>query len=120
MSRFIVISNGAVSADAVTESIVGRYDVPASAPHSIQNRGFVIPAVTERQIDAASQAQAVAANIGIRQTIFERTELITPPDPRHDSYDVIRWRDSNWLELAWSLPLIEGGGMTHVMRKAYL
>jgi hypothetical protein len=118
-NRFIVIANAAVSTDSTAQAVVGRYDVPASAPHSISSRGFVIPSVTERQIDTPAQANAVAANIGIRQTVFERVELSTPPDPRHDSYDVIHWNGDNWLELAWSLPLIEGAAMTHVMRKAY-
>jgi hypothetical protein len=51
--------------------------------------------------------------------VFERVELSTPPDPRHDSHNVIRWQGENWLELAWSMPLVEGGEMRHVLRKAY-
>lgn len=118
-NRFIVISNGAMSAETASTPLVGTYDIPSSAPHSIQNRGFVVPQVEERQLDTAQQCQAAAENLGIRQTVFERTELVTPPDPRHDSYDVIRWQGENWLELGWSLPLVEGGAMTHILRKAY-
>jgi hypothetical protein len=115
-NTFVIISNDAA---AQTSEIVGRYDVPSSAPHSVQNRGFVIPYVENRQIVSVEQAKAVATNLGQRQTIFERIELYTAPDPRHDSYDVLRWQGENWLELAWSLPCVEGAAMQHIARKAY-
>lgn len=116
-NRFVVISNGSVSDG--TLPVVGQYDVPSSAPHSILNRGFVIPEVIDWQVDFASQANAIAANIGQRQTVYERIEFTTPPDPRHDAYDVFRFQGVNWLELAWSMALTAGGTMTHVGRKAY-
>lgn len=116
-NRFIVISNGSVT-DGVLP-VVGQYDVPASAPHSIANRGFVIPEVIDWQVDYASQANTIATNIGQRQTIYERVEFTTPPDPRHEAYDVFRFQGSNWLELAWSMNLLAGGEMTHIGRKAY-
>lgn len=118
-NRFIVISNGAISESNAAVPLVGSYDVPSSAPHSITNRGFVIPSVNDRQLDTQAQCQAAAVNLGLRQTVFERVELMTPPDPRHDSYDVLRWQGENWLELAWTLPLVEGGAMSHILRKAY-
>lgn len=115
-NRFVVISN---SGDAGDAAIVGTYDVPASAPHSVQNRGFIIPDVQDIQVMTTAQATAAARNLGLRQTIFERREIATPPDPRHDSYDVVRWDGVNWLEIAWSMTLIEGGAMSHILRKAY-
>lgn len=118
-NRFVVIGNGAMDVNGANTAIVGIYDIPASAPHSIPNRGFVIPKIENRQVQGAAQAQAVATNLGLQQTVFERVELSTAPDPRHDSYDVIRWAGENWLELAWSLPLEEGAPMRHVMRKTY-
>lgn len=118
-NRYIVISNGDVSGN-MTVPIVGVYDVPTSAPHSADNRGFVIPEIISWQVDNATQATAIATNIGQRQTVFERVEFDTPPDPRHDGYDVFKFNDQQWLEIAWSLQLIEGGVMHHVGRKAYL
>lgn len=115
-NRFVVVSNGST---VTTGPVVGTYDVPSSAPHSIANRGFVIPKVIDRQVEDVGQAQAIAANLGQRQTIFERVELTTAPDPRHDSYDVILWQGEKWLETAWSLPLVEGGKMRHTARKTY-
>jgi len=115
-NRFIVISN---SSSATAGPIVGTYDVPPSAPHSIARRGFVIPAVFDAQLTDPTQASAAAANLGIRQTIFERFELATAPDPRHDSYDVIHWQGVNWLELAWSINCLEGAPMQHLIRRGY-
>lgn len=117
-NRFVVISNGSQGA-SVSASAVGTYDVPNSAPHSILNRGFVVPDVRDIQVRDQGQAQAVARTIGLAQTVFERVTLSTSPDPRHDSYDVISWDSEQWLELSWSMTLKEGGDMTHTMRKVY-
>jgi hypothetical protein len=79
----------------------------------------VIPEVVDWQVDTVEQANAIAFNLGQRQTVFERVQFDTIPDPRHDSYDVFRLDGSNWLEIAWSLPLLEGSSMSHVGRKVY-
>jgi hypothetical protein len=115
-NRFIVISNAAEDPEV---EVVGTADVPATAPHSIVNRGFVVPLVQTLQLSDAGQAQAVAQGLAQRFTVFERVGLTTPPDPRHDSYNVIRWQGENWLELAWSMALMEGGAMSHLLRKTY-
>lgn len=118
-NRFVVISNGASAVGEGSAPVFGVYEVPSSAPHSITNRGFIIQKTENRQLNTQSQAQAVANNLGQQHTIFETVELDTAPDPRHDSYDVIRWQGSNWLEIGWSLPLLEGSLMRHTLRKAY-
>lgn len=115
-NRFVVISN---TANDPRFSAVGTADVSPNAPHSFAKRGFYVPSVQDLQLVDPVQAQAVAENLVKRQTIFERTTLSTAPDPRHDSYNVIRWQGDLWLELAWGMALIEGGAMTHLLRKAY-
>jgi len=115
-NRFIVVSN---AVDDEASEIVGIADVPVNAPHSIPNRGFVLPEVVDLQVSEASQAQAVAQGLVNRFTIFERVSISTAPDPRHDSYNVIHWQGQHWMELAWGLPLVEGGQMSHLLRKAY-
>lgn len=117
-NRIIVVSNEAMG-DNRTTPVVGRFDIPASAPHSIARRGFVIPDIIDTQVTSTSQANAMARNIGLNQRVVERVSLATPPDPRHDSYDVIRWAGELWLETAWSMPLVEGGQMTHTMQRIY-
>lgn len=116
-NRYIVISNASISSAA---PVFGSYDVPAAAPHSIANRGFVIPVTYTMPVNVSPQANAIARNLAIRQQIVERVEFTTPPDPRHDSYDIIHWAGVNWLELSWSLPLREGAEMRHVLRRTYV
>jgi hypothetical protein len=115
-NRFVVISNAATDPSL---PVVGTADVLATAPHSIANRGFVVTSVNDLQVTDNLQATAVATNLAIRKTVFERVSLSTPPDPRHDSYNVVRWQGELWLELAWSMALMEGGQMNHLLRKAY-
>ena len=115
-NRFIVVSNSAIDPEV---AVTATADVPATAPHSITNRGFVIPLVQDLQLGDDSQAAAVVQGLSQRFTVFERVGLTTPPDPRHDSYNVIRWQGDLWLELAWSMNMVEGGAMSHLLRKAY-
>jgi len=115
-NRFVIIGNGTESASA---AVFGVYDVPPSAPHSIANRGFVVQRSEQLQVTGSLQAAAVARNRGIRQTIYERIAFDTPLDPRHDSYNVLRFQGVNWLELAWNITMLPGAAMQHTVRKAY-
>jgi hypothetical protein len=115
-NRFIVISNAPADRNTPT---YGSADVPVNAPHSIENRGFVIPLVTDLQALTGVQCTAIANNLVQRQAIFQTTTITTAPDPRHDSYNVIQWQGDLWLELGWSMTLIEGSPMSHTLRKAY-
>ncbi len=117
-NRFVVISNKGSGTNADQE-VVGTYDTPASAPWSIANRGFVIPEIRDVPVDSSIAATVAARNIGRRQQVFERAQVSTPPDPRHDSYDTIVWNGVRWLELAWTLQLTEGAPMVHTLRRVY-
>lgn len=116
-NRFIVVSNSSSASD---EPIVGQYDIPPSAPHSVQNRGFVIASVTDLQLTDNSQALAVARNIGLRSLVVERVTFESSPDPRHDAYDVCVFDGAQWLEVAWSLDLNPNGTMSHTIVRAYV
>lgn len=115
-NRFIVISN---SGTAGGVPVIGKYDVPPSAPHSIQSRGFVVPSVQNLQVGTPDQAAAAARQLGLNQIIAVTTQLDTAPDPRHDSYDVIRWQGVNWLEVGWSMACKEGAPMSHTLRRGF-
>lgn len=115
-NRFVVTSNGSADPNVVVSATV---DVPPTAPHSVVNRGFAIPSVQSLPVLNNSQALAVAQNLALRQTIFETVAISTAPDPRHDSYNVIKWNGSLWLETGWSMSLTEGAAMAHTIRKAY-
>lgn len=115
-NRFVVVSNDPGS-DA--DPVVGTYDVPTQAPHSIARRGFVLPQVVEAQLPSQAAATAYARTLGIQQTVYESVELSTAADPRHDGYDVVRWDGALWLETGWTMPLVPGGEMRHQLRRAY-
>lgn len=113
-NRFIVTSNSGGDFP-----ITATADIPVTAPHSIPNRGFVIPKNRVAQFDSVQQVQAIANSLALTNSVFDKVTLTTPPDPRHDGWDVVRWDGANWLELSWSLPLQEGAEMTHELQKAY-
>lgn len=115
-NRFIVVDNGSSSQDS---PIVGIYDVPPSAPYSVVNRGFVIAKVFSLQVSSEAQATELAAALGVQKSITEQITFSTPPDPRHDSYDVCLLEGQLWLERAWSMNLTSGGAMTHSCTRFY-
>lgn len=115
-NRVLVISNGVSSDEA---PVYGSYDVPPDAPHSFERTGVRRVRKFDLQLASAFQADAVAASLGRRATGYQYVELSTPPDPRHDSYQVVRWAGTSWLETKWSLPLTAGGEMKHTLRRAY-
>ncbi len=101
------------------QQVVGRYDVPSTAPYSIAQRGFAIPKTVQAQVRTATAANVYAKTLGIQRSLYEVCTLSTPPDPRHDSYDVVRFDGENWLEIGWSMPLSAGAEMVHTLRRAY-
>lgn len=115
-NRFVVISN---AQDDSQIPVFGSADIPTSAPHSVQNRGFVITKTLDLQVNDRFQAEAIARNLAIQNSVLEYVNVSTAIDPRHDSYDVIFWDDQLWLEVSWSMPLTAGGAMTHTLQKVY-
>lgn len=111
----------AISSDATEEPVVGVFDVPDDAPHSIANRGFAIASVRDVQ-GLENQAAAVdAARAAYAQdsSTFFWADFASAPDPRHDTFDIVAYRGVNYREQAWSLDLVEGAPMTHSLRRIY-
>lgn len=115
-NTIIVISNAATASG---EPCVGIATIPPSSPNSVANRGFEIIKTFDLQLSEPGQAAAVALGLAQRQGIFEQVSLSTPADPRYDSYNVIRWQGSNWLNLSWSMTLRAGAPMNQLMRRSY-
>lgn len=116
-NRFLAIDTSATDA-----SIFAVYDIPDSAPHSYVNRGFHLTKVVEAPgVGGVAQALAAAqaAYTGAPQA-FATATWSSPPDPRHDTFDIVRFRGSNWLETAWSLECKAGGVMSHKAQRVYL
>lgn len=98
---------------------------PASAPHSIENRGYPVPDVhSSGQLGSMAQARLIAYYRSIRyQAAYDFMAFQSTPDPRHRTWSLIRWVDGSiWLELAWRLvcaPGAPGGVMDHTVRRIY-
>lgn len=115
-NRYLVIDSGAAEFP-----IVGLYDIPADAPHSQANRGFVVARVIDAQgLGSADQALAQAkAAYEADHGGFQWAQFSSPPDPRHDTFDAVDYLGVVYREQSWSLPLAEGAEMTHDLRRTY-
>lgn len=116
-NRYIVIDTSATASP-----IVGQFDIPASAPNSIANRGFPVVKVINTQglqsvaaANAAAQAYAQSDSVAFRYASFN-----SALDPRHDTYNVVQYLGTNYLETRWSMTLQAGGTMSHEMRQVYV
>lgn len=102
-------------------TIVGRYELPATAPHSVSNRGFEI-ALTEsvqglasqRNANRAARNMATSAGVAFDWVTFEATA-----DPRHDTWDVVEFEGVNWVETEWRLTCRSGVPMQHTLRRVH-
>lgn len=116
-NRFLVIDTAATTGDV---SYV--YDIPADAPHSYENRGFRITKTIEAPgVGDKVQAENVArAYYSSNPQAYETAVWSSPPDPRHDTFDIVNYRGVNFLELGWSLTCAPGGAMAHTASRVYL
>lgn len=113
-NRYIVVSNDTAS-DAATAPVLGIADVPASAPHSIAQRGgLVVPHIVERQVRNVTEATR-AARVLAAMMPGQTMKCTTMIDPRHDAFDVIKYNGQLWLEVGWSIELGSDGVMSHTL-----
>lgn len=109
----------AVFDSGTSRMVLGRYQLPTSAPHSFANRGYRI-GFAENVQGLTSQAQANKAAVNLARTrsvAFEWLTFTSTADPRHDTWDVVDAFGQRWLETGWSLELRSGGAMSHTMRR---
>jgi hypothetical protein len=119
-NRWLVIAN---SAD---NPIIGRYDVPSDAPHSIANRGYVVAetgdatGITEQAAaDEAARVQYLADPRTWQSIDFE--SLL---DPRHDVFAVIRYEHDPdttgyYLEIGSRMELRWDGTHSHKLSRLW-
>lgn len=116
-NRFLVVDTS-----ATTGSVTYEYLIPETAPHSYQTRGFYMTKTVEAPgVGNVEQARAVAeAHYQQTPQAYEIVSFSSPADPRHDTFDVVNYRGTNYLEVGWSLTLAPGGPMTHKISRVYL
>lgn len=114
-NRYIVTSTSPSGA-----AVAGFYDVPASAPYSAFNRGYVVSESIDQQgVASATDAAAAAKAIALSRNIYEHVTFSCPPDPRVDIYDTIEYIAERWFVQSWALTLKPEGPMTITARKVY-
>ena len=114
-NRYVVISTSANSAP-----IFGTWDVPPDAPHSYENRGYRVVSVVERQGLGLAEATEAARIRGLQDAdTYQWASFSAAPDPRHDTFNVVRWRGEVWREQSWSLNLDVGAEHRHELRRSY-
>lgn len=103
------------------EPIVGYYDVPAIAPNSIASTGRVVAVVIDEQglADVAAARERARRAALVDDTIYEWVSISTPPDPRHDTYNVVSIDGVRYREQGWTMRLGDGEEMTHELRRTY-
>lgn len=122
----IVSSNGLLTApndfgafDSGTDRLrTGRYQLPASAPHSFARRGWRIGKTrnvqgTETQAQLTNNARSLARGADVLEYLTFSSTL----DPRHGTYAIVPAFGKMWLETAWSMELRSGGAMRHDLRR---
>ncbi len=113
-NRWIVICN-----DGQGPPIIGKWEVPASYPHSRANRGFYITVTESMQgLDTVAQANAAAKRMGmVTPRAYETFEFDSTLDPRHDTFSVVAWGTTGFLEESHRMELISGGVHQHKIRR---
>lgn len=101
--------------------IWGAYDVPPSAPHSYQNRGFyVVRTVQAAQgIESSEECYQAALTAALSDNdTYEWLEYDAVPSHDHDTFDVVNYQGQFYREQEWRLPL-SPDPMHHSLRRTY-
>jgi hypothetical protein len=107
---YIVLNNGAGN-----NEIMARVEIDPSLPHSVANVGYERPRIVRMQgLADTAHARRVAEALADRDPGQLRTvSFASPPDPRHDTFDSVRFDGALYRETAWSLDCTPGGDHQH-------
>lgn len=107
---YVVVSNG----PAATE-IVARAYVDPRLPYSVDNIRYERPKIIRLQgLTDAAHAQRIAnAYASADSEQYEVVEFDSPPDPRHDTFDTVRYDGVLTREMRWTLDMKPGGNHHH-------
>lgn len=115
-NRYVVVDTSATGSP-----VIGTYDIPASAPNSITNRGFPVTKILQQQGLGSSSSAALAAQAAANQDedTFKQTSFDSTHEPRHDTFNVVQLLGLQYREIAWDVELRSGGKMSHTLRRVY-
>lgn len=109
-----------------TTPIIGVFDIPAIAPHSIANRGYIVadvldlPAIQDQGAAAQAAQAAYLADARSWQTLHFESLL----NPEADLYDVVRYEHDAetsglYVETGFSMQLRYDGAHTHDLARLW-
>ncbi len=101
--------------------LIGEYRIPAVSPHSVENRRYAVvhsEPVSGLKNQAGANKAAKTLAVTFKDTYRWRS-FDSPADPRHDSWDPVTSGGETWLEPRWTMQLVPGGKMNHLLRKVY-
>lgn len=101
--------------------VVGVYVVPASAPHSFENRGYYVTHSESAQgLGTVDRANKAAKTLALTEgQPFKWRTFQSTMDPRHDAWDPVTCLGEAWMETRWSAQLHSGGLMQHVLKAVF-
>jgi hypothetical protein len=113
---YVVVDTAAVDAP-----ITGSYAVPASAPHSISNRGYPVVRLIEVQgLQSTAAARDLARASALQdRSAFQWAEVQSVVNPLHDTFNVVQFDRELWREQAWRVACAPGGPQMHSWRRTY-
>jgi hypothetical protein len=108
----------AIDTSATDNPIVGYYDVPAAEDYSKENRGYIVATTVEAPgAGTAEQCRLKARQAYLSSRAYEWMGFLSPPDPRHDTWDLVSADGRVWRETGWSMVCKDGPGMQHDLRR---
>jgi hypothetical protein len=115
-NTYVVVNN------AFTDFPVwGEWQVPPTAPHSYENRGFHV--VKEYDIQGVeSQAEATRAAKAQGQAdyaTYRWVDFSSAINPQHDTFDIIGWDGDKYREQQWEFTLTPQADMKHQLRRVW-
>ena len=115
-NRWLATGTGATEAP-----VWATYTVPASAPHSYENRGFYITRTIQGQSFASTDDAYQAARSAALSddATYEWAEFDAIPDFRHDTFDIVSLDGVLYREQGWRIDLDHKAAMHHSLRKHY-
>lgn len=110
----------AVDSTNTAEPIVGIFDVPADAPNSAATIGYVRAVRIDAQGAGSVPACERAARAAYRRArVYEWVTFASSIDPRHETFDVVRFDGIAYRETGWKISCQSGAPMEHEARRTY-
>lgn len=107
---YVVVSNGPTGVE-----IAARSYIDSRLPHSVDNIRYERPKVIRLQgLTDVAHAQRIAdAYAAGDSNQYQVVEFDSAPDPRHDTFDTVRYDGILTREMRWTLPMQPGGVHHH-------